>query len=620
MTEFANDYKDFDITLPQVLTPNPKGEVYTKCPVCGPHRKKEHQHLDVLGVNITKGVWNCNHCAWTGGLTPTAFLKGKKIVNTSPLQKCNEGIYAWFEKRMISRMTVDWAGIKFSVQSVRQKDTGEFVSKNCTAFVSKQRGLTRMIKYRDGKKNFKIAPESTLIAWGLGNLREQTIGCITEGEIDALSYIESGFKGSTSVPNGTTLSVKEKTVYDETGKFPSDVHLNLTWLDNCYEDYEHLELIYICTDDDPAGIKLRNELGRRFGFDRCKIVKYSNYTYLNSKGEMVNCKDANEVLIHHGKAAVLKTLEDAEPFPITDLVTVNDINEELDDIYKNGIVKGKSTGYPHLDPHFNWSDGHLIFFNGYPGNGKTSILLNLILLHAKMYNSRWAIYTPENYPVKNFYTKCIEIYGGNTLDNVPNRMEWSIFSDAKKFVNEHIKAVNCSNGYTPLELRNLSLRLIKNMGINGFVVDPWNALNESKEKYDNSDDRLTQELSAEQRFAINTNTNRIILAHPPTPLRDKDKVYPAPSAFEMKGGGIWFAKAYELVCAHLRHIQEDEYQTEFHVQKVKDEKETGLRTRRDNPVLFKFVRRSGRYIQPDGYDPFEQHEKVEEPQMLDLNF
>lgn len=620
MTEFANSFRDFDIDIPDVAKADTHGEIYCVCPICTPYRKENHQNEKKLAVNPEKGVWRCNHCGWKGGLVPLEFLKGKKIINTSPLQKCTDRIYQWFADRGISKQTVDWCGTKYSIQSVRQKDTDTFVNKVCIAFVSRQKGLIRMVKYRDNKKNFKIAPESTLIAWGLDNLRGSTEGIITEGEIDAYSYIEAGFKASTSVPNGTTITPKEKEIYQQTGKMPTDIHLNLTWLDNSYESYDHLETIYICTDDDPAGIKLRMELGRRLGYDRCRIVKYSNYTYIGKDGVRINCKDANDVLMHHGKEAVLKTLEDSQGFPIADVVTVNDVSDELDEIYSKGITKGKTTGWPHLDPHFNWLDGHLIIQNGFPNNGKTTFVFNLLLMHAKLYNGRWGYYCPENYPIKNAYATCIEIFGGNTLDLVDGRMPYDVYMNAKKFVHEHIEFVNRPDGYTAQDLRDLSLRMIKNRGINGFVIDPWNALRPSKYKYNSHDEELDGELSAEQRFAINTNTNRIILAHPPTPIRDKDKVYAAPSPFEIKGGAIWYNKAYEIICNHLRHEEGNDYTTEVHIQKVKDMKSTGLRTHKDYPVLLKFNRRSGRYIQQDGYDPFENNEIAVQPELLDLTF
>ncbi len=619
MSEYANDYKDFDIQMPANPLPNDKGEVYTVCNVCRPDRKSVHQSDKKLAVNVKKGTWFCQHCGWTGGLTPVEFLKGKKIVDPSVLQMPEGKIYKFFEKRGISRKTVDWCGTRYSVQSVKQKGTDDYIVRDCVAFVYRMRGLIRMIKYRDPVKNFKIAPESTLIAWGLDFLKNEREGLITEGEIDAYSYIEAGYKASTSVPNGTTISEKEKKVYLETGKMPSDIHLNLTWLDNSYEYYDELETIYICTDDDPAGVKLRLELGRRLGFDRCRIVKYGTYTYINAAGDTVACKDANDVLIHHGKEAVLDTLKNAQSFPITDVVTVEDISDELDDLYKNGITKGKTTGWPHLDPYFTWVDGHFIVFNGFPGQGKTTLMLNMIIMHSILYNSRWGIYCPENYPIKNAYAICFEIFGGNTMDMVDGRMDSDTYKKAKKFIHDHIEFVNNAMGYTAADLRDLSMRMIKQRGLNGFVIDPWNSLKPSKGKYNSHDEEYDGELSAEQRFAANTNTYRLILAHPPTPIRDKEKVYPAPSPFEIKGGGIWFAKAYEMICIHQKYDGDNKYTSEIHVQKTKDKKAVGMTTYKDSPLYLNFERRTQRFVQPDGFNPFTQEPVVVE-QELDLCF
>jgi twinkle protein len=55
-------FADFQIQIPAGRS----GEIDTLCPQCSSQRKKKHARC--LSVNIEKGVWQCNHCGWAGGL------------------------------------------------------------------------------------------------------------------------------------------------------------------------------------------------------------------------------------------------------------------------------------------------------------------------------------------------------------------------------------------------------------------------------------------------------------------------------------------------------------------------------------------------------------------------
>lgn len=87
--------------------------------------------------------------------------------------------------------------------------------------------------------------------------------------------------------------------------------------------------IYLATDSDAPGIRLREELARRLGKSRCWIVRYPN-----------DCKDANEVLIKYGKDKLKECIENAELYPIEGIHYANDRRDELKDLYDNGFPNG----------------------------------------------------------------------------------------------------------------------------------------------------------------------------------------------------------------------------------------------------------------------------------------
>lgn len=612
MNEFANDYTDFNIAGVSLANPNSSGEIYLSCPVCTSQRKPSHQKEKKLAVNIRKGTWYCQHCGWTGGLTPTSWVKNTaplEIKRTKPISDNQRILKTLQEERKISQLTLDACNVKAATAYIKDKKSGDGRTVNCVAFIYTNNGLPVMIKYRDSKKNFAIEKNSKIIPYGMDHIKGKNECYIVEGEIDKLSYYEVGIRNVISVPTGAQISQKERKHFEKTGQLIVENHLSLSYFDEVYEDFEEMDTIYVCTDDDAAGVKLRNEIARRFGFERCKYISYNKYEY-EIKGEKYKCKDANDVLVHLGKDALLNTINQSEHFPITGIITVNDIWQDVERQYDVGLEKGVSTGIADLDPHFTWKTGHTIVLNGWPGMGKTTFALNLLLLSAKLYNWVWGIYCPENYPVDDLAVTMSEIFIGNTMDKDSKaRMKKSELIKAREFIARHFYFLNHPDGYSPEDLRQTTISLIKRKGINGIYKDPWNSLVHNDDK--NIDRYTEQELSAENRLAVNYNIVNFIAVHPPTPQGEDRKSPKAPSMFQITGGGVWAKKTYEMLCVHVDKTDYKNTIAEIHVQKVKSHKLVGIPTY-DNPVLLKFSRRTQRYRLTNDLDPFKGRTHEEE--------
>ena len=114
-----------------------------------------------------------------------------------------------------------------------------------------------------------ISHRTELIFYNLDAVKDEKVVYVVEGEIDALSLHEAGVYNVVSVPNGASKGNQK-----------------LEYLDNCWKYFEDKERIVLFTDGDEAGYALREELGRRLGFERCVKVNYPE-----------GCKDANEILI-----------------------------------------------------------------------------------------------------------------------------------------------------------------------------------------------------------------------------------------------------------------------------------------------------------------------------------
>ena len=166
-------------------------------------------------------------------------------------------------------------------------------------------------------------------------VRQNGIVSVT-GNCDTLSFIECGREDVISVPNGANA--------------------NLSYLDDYLEEYfDDKETIYIASDTDTKGVMLRNELLRRFGPERCKVVEY---------GE--GCKDANEHLVKYGKESLLKCLEDATEPKIEGVFAVEDVEKNLDLLYRKGLQRGYTIGFENFDELCSFETKRLCILTGVP--------------------------------------------------------------------------------------------------------------------------------------------------------------------------------------------------------------------------------------------------------------
>jgi twinkle protein len=591
MNDHPRTFADFGIVVPEGRT----GEVSAICPQCAASRKPEHRHLRPLSVNMDKKAWKCNHCGWTGGLiskTDESTLKYRFMVDTSRHAIVAEDSKEaeWFAKRGITYPTVLKNQIRATKTTVYEKQTGLFKEKNTIVFEFCRHGLLVNRKYRDGRKNFKLEKDCDLILWGLDHALEVGASSsliITEGEIDKMSYNEAGLWNVVSVPNGATITPAEKEYFDIHHELPESVKaLNLDYLD---KEIDLLLANYadfiISTDNDAAGYKLKRELIRRFGTDRCRIVDWKLFP---------GCKDANDILQNLGKTEVLRSFETAAYITPDWIVTARETWSDLADEFDHGKEKGLSTGYPNVDPHFKWRLGDTIGFNGYPSHGKTVLAFNMIAVSCLLHGWKWGIYSPENMPAKRIIDSFAQIIVGNTSDIAEaQRMTKSEFYNVvNDFLNTHIYIIK--GRFTPKELREKQRHMVTIYGIHGFLKDPWNSLRHTIKAGQTLDTYLEDELSEEVAFALENSVVNVINVHPPTPKDGSERSVPSP--FQITGGKIWYAKLQAIICTHRPTKYSNGTEADIHVQKIKEQDLVGVPTAADKPIKMHFNRRTKRFL------------------------
>ena len=224
------------------------GENAMPCPECSKDRNKKKAKS--FSFNATKKFGFCHHCQTKFVEYTTEVIKKDFI---KPIWKnktdLTDGAVQWFEKRGITQDTLVKMKVYSDVEYMPQiqKETGVI------CFPYFMDGELTNIKFRDKEKNFKLVKDAELIFYNIDCVKNNNEIIIVEGEMDCLSYIQAGFDNCISVPNGASAT-------------------NLEYLNNYIELFDE-KTIYISTDADIKGYELRAELIRRFGQERCKIIK-----------------------------------------------------------------------------------------------------------------------------------------------------------------------------------------------------------------------------------------------------------------------------------------------------------------------------------------------------------
>ena len=510
----------------------PKGnaiEQKVACPKCSQTRKNKKEPC--LSINLDKGVYNCHHCGWSGNVKVKKQLEYKlPKLNESPL---SGRMLQYFKSRGISESTLNHWRITESVEYFPRVDK----KRKAINFNYYKNGQLVNCKYRDAEKNFRLVGGAELVFYGLDNIKETDQCVIVEGEIDALSLTEAGVHSVVSVPNGASKGSQK-----------------LQYLDNSYQYFENKTEIIIFTDNDAAGIALRNELARRLGHYRCKYVDHGAF------------KDANDILTQAGAKTLLDTLKKAKEFPIEGVLDLEANWDNVLNFSEHGIAN-YSIGLAESDNYIKFTLGEWSVLTGIPNSGKSDICDQICVNMALMHDFRVAMFAPESYPYEGHIKRI-----ANKINQTNCTTEQ--LNDSKDFIKDHFFLVK-------IDLENLTLKaildkfreLVFQKGINICVIDPWNMLDHSAQRDYSYIGRILSEIT---QFCQQTNTHLILVAHP-RKMQMENGQYVIPSPYDISGSSDFFNKAYNCLTAYRVLGQKTEYQSDavqVHVQKVK-RKENG---------------------------------------------
>ena len=490
------------------------------CPLCSADRQPKNTKAKCASYDWERGLGTCHNCNTSFQLHTYQRKGASEKVYVRPEQP--ETLYTpvqtkvqeWFATRGISNKTLQdlrvIEGPEFMPQTGKSENTIQFNYYMGDQLIN--------VKYRDGRKNFKLYKGAEKIFYNINSIVGYDSAIIVEGEMDVLAMHEAGIKNVISVPNGATLNSN-----------------NLDYLDNCIDYLEDKTKIILAVDADEPGQALKQEFIRRLGAEVCHLVDFED------------CKDANDYLVKHGSDSLRSVIDRASQVPLEGVSTLKDIEDELVDFVKNGFKPGFQIGIENFDNIFSTYTGQFITVTGIPSSGKSDFVDQMCVGYNKNYGWKTAFASPENQPT---YLHAHKLMRKVWMD-MPDASD--IGNDSWNTVTEHV-----NDNFYFIDMDKYSLEavlrkgaeLVKRKGIKCLVIDPFNKVRDVNANSDDVNRYTLEYLQKIEVFAKKFDVLVIVVAHPTKMYKDKDGKIEEPTMYNIKGGGEWYDASYHGLLVH----------------------------------------------------------------------
>jgi twinkle protein len=495
-----------------------EGKSQGTCPLCSSNRQPKKQKLKCASYDWERGLGTCHNCDTSfqlhtyqrKGASEKVYVRPEAKVIKPPASKVVE----WFKTRGISQSTLTdvkvGEGAEFMPQTGKAENTIQF------NYIMGDQLIN--VKYRDGRKNFKLYKGAEKVFYNINSIVGYDTCIITEGEMDVLALHEAGIKNAISVPNGATLNSN-----------------NLDYLDNCIDYFEDKEKVILAVDNDEPGLALQQELIRRLGAEVCFLTTFED------------CKDANDYLIKYGKEKLAKRIEGARPVPLENVKTFKDIEDEITDFVRNGFKRGYQIGLPNFDDIFSTYTGQFITVTGIPSSGKSDFVDQMVVGYNQKYQWKTAFASPENAPTYLHAHKLMR----KIWQDMPRKED--IHTDKWNQIADH-----CNDNFFHIDMERYTLEsvlrkgaeLVKRKGIKCLVIDPFNKIRDVDCKTEDVNRYTMEYLTKIEMFCKKYDVLVFIVAHPTKMYKDKDGKIEEPTMYNIKGGGEWYDASYHGILVH----------------------------------------------------------------------
>ena len=495
------------------------------CPVCSDGRKKNNEQTLGITVKADGTVYHCFHCNIKGSIEKKApffekYLEQDNVISIpTQLNSEKEIVKKFFKSRGVTFEDCPLpvtSGKKYFAKFKEEREAiGFLYGDPDEPYAIKWRSLEGKAFTQDGNaKDF----------YGIKQLPEDpNVLIIVEGECDAIALASIGIH-AVSCPNGAPQKVSNRKVDpSEDGKF------NYIW--EARDIIDEVEKVILATDADEAGEALQEEIARRIGRAKCWSISLPE-----------GCKDVTDVLLHHGEDILRSTIENPTPLPLKGVYGASDYASEVQEIYREGLGRGTSTGLETVDELFTVAPGQLTIVTGLPNSGKSEFLDQIMINLAQNNSWKFAVASFENPPAFHIAKLAEKITQRPFFKGLNPRMDEDQLNEAFDFIDKHFVFLDSRDGAVSTidSLIERFKQSVMRLGVRGIIIDPYNMIEREGEDETSSVSLLLTKLTT---FCKAHDLHCWFVAHPAKMYPKEDGSYTVPTGMSISGSAHFFNKA-----------------------------------------------------------------------------
>lgn len=267
--------------------------------------------------------------------------------------------------------------------------------------------------------------------------------------------------------------------------------------------------------------------------------------------------------------------------------TLSDKQDEIDDLYENGVVKGYDLSFGCSKGLFSVKLGCTTYVYAAPYAGKSQIWFEVLVDLSVNYGLRHAIFSPETGKARDIFIELMTIYiRKDFYRDYNNQMTKDEKLIAEKFIDSHFIVIDPDDSVFTIEEFYDFVDIIErvyNCKIHTTVADPFNEFSHDFSKDNGRQDMYIERILGYIRRNARTNDrHNCLITHvadqkPRIDEITKMSYYPPASYREIAGGQAWSRKGEQMVCiwrppsgmCDENGIPYEENQTEVRIQKSK---------------------------------------------------
>lgn len=517
--------------LRTVVAVKEPGQYRMHCPSCRPTRKNQSEETLSVSVEGNSFLYQCWHCGETGkswifkdrdpAPKQTASQPAMKIDDLVPLTQeaidflKGRGLGTHGDNMSCERFFPQVGKITPAIAHLSRNEKGQVVS----------------AKFRSLAGKFFVSQGTQTRFWNLENVKPEGKSLvITEGEFDCMAVLATGTP-AISVPSGASASTANQ---------------RLSYVQSGSVLFDNAARVILFTDQDEPGRALAEELARRIGKHRCYFVMVPP-----------DCKDANDVLLKHGREALSEAIANAKPWPVAGLYDAVHYTSKVYDLYEKGQGSGIPTGMSNVDGIYTVAPGMVTVVTGVPSSGKSEFVDQLMVNLARRSGWNFCVASFENPPERHI-VKLAEKYRGEPFfsGHLP-RMTSAGLQEAMSWVNTHFSFIEAADGL-PSTIDSIIERAkaaVMRKGVRGLVIDPYNFIERPNSAVISETEQVSDMLTKVKRFANAHEVHVWFIAHPAKMYRQADGTIPVPTGYDILGSSHWFNKADFGLTVHRYHDQ-----------------------------------------------------------------